>query len=258
MVEKGGIHVMPDRADDRGCRFGDRADQGLVAERQQVFDRPAAAGDDDDLDVTEGVEVGQGAADVPDGGAALNRDGPDLEPDRRPPAAGVLDDISLGRAAPAADEADGVGKERQRTLAVGVEEALGPQRRLEVLEAGEEFADSHRTDLPGVQHQRAALVPECGLGLEDHPLAGGQGARHGGESVDGDRDGQGHVDVGVAEREIGGLGAGPLGQLDDLSLDPQDRHLVHIVPDLEAQKPDRPRSFRGRVGRAIGQLGRGH
>ena len=53
----GSVDVVADRRDDGGAGGGDRADQGLVAERQEVLDRAAAAGDDDDVDVGPRVEL---------------------------------------------------------------------------------------------------------------------------------------------------------------------------------------------------------
>ena len=47
-VQQRGVGLVADRADHRRAHRRDRADQGLVGERQQVLDRAAAPGHDDD------------------------------------------------------------------------------------------------------------------------------------------------------------------------------------------------------------------
>ena len=55
-VEQRRVGLVADRGDDRRAGGGDGADQRLVGERQQVLQRPPAAGDDDHVDVAEPVE----------------------------------------------------------------------------------------------------------------------------------------------------------------------------------------------------------
>ena len=252
-VEQRGVDVVPDGADDRGARGGDRPQHRLVAERQEVLDAATAAGDDDDVDLRVGVELGEGRGDLGHRVRALHGDLADLEAGGRPAAQGVLDDVALGGAGPPADEADPAGEEGQRLLAVAVEQALLGEVALEVLEAGEQLADADRPDLAGVEHEAAALGPERRLGLEDDagPLA--ERAGHRVEGVDVDRHRQAHVDVGVAQGQVGGAGAGAAGQLDDLALDPQDRHLLDVLADLHRQQAHRPGLLGGGVDGALGQ-----
>ncbi|GMA86097.1 hypothetical protein GCM10025868_13470 [Angustibacter aerolatus] len=137
-VEQRGVDLVADRADHRGAGRDDRPHEGLVAERQQVLERAAAAGDDDHVDVRVAVELLQRRCHLGHGVRSLDGDLSHGEADGRPPAAGVLDDVALGGAGPAADQADHLGQERQRALAVGGEQALGGQHPLEVLDAGEQ------------------------------------------------------------------------------------------------------------------------
>ena len=111
-VEQGGVDVVTDGADHGGECRRDGPNHGLVAEGQQVLDPATATGDDDDVDLGVGVELGERRAHLRHGIRALNRDLADLEHRGRPAPAGVLDDVALGRARPAADQPDAPGKER--------------------------------------------------------------------------------------------------------------------------------------------------
>ena len=252
-VEQRGVDVVADGADHGRAGARHRPHQGLVAERQEVLDPAAAAGDDDDVDLGMGVELGERGGHLGHGGGALHGDLADLEAGGRPAAPGVLDDVPLRGAGPATDQPHPSGQEGQRPLAVAVEQALLRQVPLEVLEPGEQLADADRPDLPGVEHQRAPLGPEGRLGLQHDPRALGERARHRVEGVDRDRDRQAHVDVGVAQGEVGGAGAGTPVELHDLALDPQRRHLLDVLADLHGQQAHRPRLLGGRLGRPLGQ-----
>ena len=90
-----------------------------------------------------------------------------------------------------------------------------------MLEPGEQLADPDRPHLAGVELQGAALGPERGLGLDDDPRALGQRHGHGVQSRRADGDVERHVDVGVAQGEIGGGLTRAAADLDHLALDPQ-------------------------------------
>ena len=204
------------------------------------------------------VQLAQGGAHLGHGVGPLHRHLTDLEDDRGPAAAGVLDDVLLGGAAAAADQPDPAGQERERLLAVA--RRTGPRRPapLEVLQPGEQLAHADGAHLPGVELQGAALGPERRLGLHHHPRALGRAAPAIASRVgDPHRHVEGHVDVGVAQGEVGGLGARPPGQLDHLALHPQGGHLLDVVGDLQAEQPDRPRLLGGGVGRLLRQRLRG-
>ena len=61
-VEQRGVLLVADGADDRGEACGHQAAEGLVGERQQVFERAAAAGDDDHVDLGVAVECAANGA----------------------------------------------------------------------------------------------------------------------------------------------------------------------------------------------------
>jgi hypothetical protein len=161
--------------------------------------------------------------------------------------------LRLGLAA--ADEPDDARQEGQRLLAVEVEEPLGGEDALEVLDAREELADAHGAQLVRLQLERAALGPERRLGVHDDVGALLERCRHRIEHLRVDGDGQRHVGVGVAQGEEGHARAGTTVELDDLPLDPQGRHPVDVVGDLRGEQPDRPGVLSRRVARAGGQRG---
>ena len=97
-------------------RGRDGADQLLAAERQQVLQGAAAAGDDDDVDVGAGVEFPQGRDHLGDGGVALDRYFADLEFDGGPAQGRVAEDVLLGIGVAAGDQADPVGEQGQPLL----------------------------------------------------------------------------------------------------------------------------------------------
>jgi len=148
---------MADGAHDRGDGFGDRSDESLVAEGEQVLEGAATPGDHDDIHAAIGIELTQGGSDLRNGIGSLDRDRSDLELDCRPTPSGILDDVLLGGAGPTADEPDLAGQEGQRAFAVAVEQPLGRQDALEVLEPDEKLADPDRAYLAGVQMQGAAV-----------------------------------------------------------------------------------------------------
>ena len=140
---------------------GHRAHQRLVAERQQVLDAAAAAGDHDDVDVGVGVEAVQRGDDLVHRGRALHRDVLDLGTAR--PAARRRAFSTTSRSAALARPVIRpmrCGQERQRALALGGEQALGGQQLAQCLEPGEQLTQPDLTDLGRAQAERAALEVE--------------------------------------------------------------------------------------------------
>ena len=202
------------------------------------------------------VELFDGSGDLGDGVGALYGDLADRELHCRPTLSGILDHVALGRTGPAADQADGSGQEGQPALTIGVQQAFGGEDALEMLQPGEQLADTDRADVAGGERERAALLPELRLGLDDDPGTLGQRAGHPFQHADRHGHRQRHVDVGVAQRQIGGLGAGPTRELHDLALDPQGGHPPDVLRDLDAD-PHRPGVLGGGVAGALRKLAAG-
>ena len=247
VIEQRRVDVVPDGADDGSARGADGPHERLVAEPEQVLEGAAAARDDDDVDVVETVEFAQGAADGGDAVGALDGNVADLEVGGRPAASRVLDDVVLGCALAAGDEPDDAGQERQRPFAVGGEQALCGERALELFEAQEQFALADGPHRAALHHEAAALRPERRFGVHDDARPFTNRGAHRVERVRRNGEGEGHVDVGVPQRQIRGAGADV--ELHDLPLDPQRRHAIDVLRDLHAEHAHRPRLLGGRVAR---------
>jgi hypothetical protein len=145
-VDQGGVGLVADGRDQRDRSLGHRARQALVVEGPQVLDRAAAAGDDDDVGTRhgparrDGVEAPDRGADLAGGGVALDHAGPDQHP-AGPAVADAVQDVADHRAGRTGDHPDHGWHGRQRALAVGREQALGVQLRLQALQLGEKRAD---------------------------------------------------------------------------------------------------------------------
>ena len=92
----------------------------------------------------------------------------------RPAALGVGEHVALGGAGPPGDQPDPAGQERQPPLAARVEQPLGGEQLLQLLEPGQQLAEADLADLVGAQGQRAPGGVELGLGVHHDPGALGQ------------------------------------------------------------------------------------
>ena len=117
VVQQRTVCFVSDGADNGRGRRSHRTDQVLVAEGQQILQRSAAAGDDDDVDVLAGVEFSEGPHHLGHRVHALDGNLAHLELDRRPAQRGVPDDVLHGVRIPPGDEADAVRQQRQALLA---------------------------------------------------------------------------------------------------------------------------------------------
>ena len=262
-VEQRRVQVVPDRADQRRPAGRRHAHQGLVAERQQVLERPTAARDHDHVDARVPVQLRDRRADLGHRPRPLHGHAADLELHRRPPGARVGHHVVLGVALLRDDQPDHRRQERQRALARRLEQPLGAEHALEVLDPREQLAEPDQPHVVGGERQGPLLGVELRPGVHDEVRAVRQLVR---QLVDGGgrgRDRQGHVEVGVAQREEV-EGVPPL-EVQHLTLDPHRRHLRDVVGDLGCQVPHRPgavgggvrRAQRGRAGRRRGAQGAG-
>jgi hypothetical protein len=120
----------------------------------------------------------------------------------------------LGVGVTAADQADLAGQERQRSLALGPEQALGGQHLLEPFQPGQQLADADGADLQRAQRERAPVDPEVGPGVHHDARAvrhrRARRLEHRARPDDpdrhvGDRVAQGEVDRAAARVEVGDL-----------------------------------------------------
>ena len=132
---------MAYRRDHRDGAGGDRADEPLVAEGQQVLEAAAAPGDHDHLDVRLAAEPGEGLDDRARGPRPLDVRFRDEHARGRKARGDRGDDVALGGGVVAGDEPDPTGEKGQRPLSLGREEPFGRELLLEALEGGEVLAE---------------------------------------------------------------------------------------------------------------------
>ena len=123
----------------RDCEIGLVADPGddghgarvhgagnyLFVERPEFLDGAAAAGEDDDIDAAEAVELADCLGDSDCGLGALHRGGGEDDLGERPAAGEDVGDVVEDRTGRRGDDAYTLGKGGQGALASFVEEAVG-------------------------------------------------------------------------------------------------------------------------------------
>src|SRR5207245_8712112 len=217
------VDLVADAGDHRGLRGDDRARDDLLVEGPEVLERAAAPADDDHVDVAERVQVGDAVGDLAGGALTLDPDGPDDDVKVAEAAADDAQHVADGGAGRRGDDADLPRKLRERPLAPGVEEALGLEPRLELLDGDLERAEPLRlhelddhlvfpaggVDLEAPERQHVQAV----LGLEADAA----------QAVPEEHD----ADLGlvVFEREVRVAGAGDT-EIADLALDPERHDLL--------------------------------
>ncbi len=118
------VLLVADGRDDGYGACCERPDDGLVAERQEIVEAPAAPGDDDDVDSRMGCDPPDRRGDAPAGASALDARLGDDDVSRGEARADAGDDVAPRGCVGARDDADRPWKARQGALALGVRTAL--------------------------------------------------------------------------------------------------------------------------------------
>ena len=140
VVDQRAVGVVADRRDHRHAQHRDGAAQRLVAEREQVGERSAAARDDDHLDLLERGEVAQRLRDRGRRVAVLHRREGPHDPSRPAAAAQPREHVVARLAALAGDDADRARQQRARQPLLRLEQPLGGELLAQPLELGEQVA----------------------------------------------------------------------------------------------------------------------
>src|SRR5205823_11683963 len=115
--------LVADRRYDWQRARGDGANESLVAEREQVLEAPAAAREDDDVDVRSRAELLERVDDRLRGKRSLHVGLGDKHLRGRKPGRDRCQDVPLGRRIAPGDKAHATGTTGQRTLTLGRERA---------------------------------------------------------------------------------------------------------------------------------------
>src|SRR5437867_1584681 len=128
------IHLVADGRHHGRLGAGDGARDDLFVEGPEIFERSAAAADDDDVDVAERVEVAQPLRDLLGGAVALHAGGRDHDVQLAEAAADHAQHVADRRAAQRRHHADLSREARQLALARLIEQPLGLEPGLELVE----------------------------------------------------------------------------------------------------------------------------
>ena len=138
MIDQGGVGLVPDGGDERDRALGRGAHDFLLVERPQIFDRTAAARDDQQvwprLDRRESTNR---RGDFARSALALDRDRPQDHASRTPVLQAV-ENVADHRPRRRGDDADHAREEGQLALAAGVEQSFGGERLAALLEQSEQ------------------------------------------------------------------------------------------------------------------------
>ena len=232
---------MADRRDHRGGGGMHRAHQGLIGEGQQILQRPAAPGQDNDVDAGIGIQIGQGRDDLPDGVRTLHQGVAYDESHGRPAQPGIADDVLLRVGVRPGDEPHALRQQRQGLAQLRTKQSFGLQLTASFLQLGEQLALTSGANLGDDERQPTTLAPHRGVDECEHRHTGLHRARcveHMAWAGGGGRDFLGDV---VQGEEL--LIARAAFEFDDLRLDPDARASFHPV----AHRVDDPRQGDCRV-----------
>ena len=233
------VLLVPDRGDD-GDRAGrDRPDEPLVAEREQILEAAAAAREDDHVHAGLLAERPQRVDDPAGGPRALHVRLGDEHVRRGEAPLDRGEDVALRGGVVAGDEPDPARQERQRALALGGEQALGGELRLEALEGREVGAEPETLDRQGAQAEVAALGEELRAPVDVHPLAVGELEPERVELPALHRHPDAGAVGGILERQEDARPALVAAQLGHLALDPDRRQPPEPLRDAPVERGDR-------------------
>ena len=162
------VLFVPDRGDDRHGAACHCPHEPLVAERQQVLERAAAAGEHDHVHVAEIAERPYRLDHLGRGARALDVRLRDDDARGREPRRDRREDVAFRRRVVARDEPDPAREPRQRPLALDGEQALGGQAPLQPFQRGEVLAEAEPLDRQRPQAEVAARLEELGPSEDVH------------------------------------------------------------------------------------------
>ena len=138
---------MPNCRDHGSTHPCHRADERFLGKRQQVFHRATAASDDDDVHVLVSFEPLQRGDHLGHGIRALHRGINHFEAHGWPPLLGDTQHVAFRGRTPPGHQPDLLRQKRGSGLQTRVEEPLGAQRPLQLLNACQQLAYTNLSHL---------------------------------------------------------------------------------------------------------------
>ena len=242
----GEVGLVSNGRDDGEFRVEDGIGKEFGVEGGEVFERTAAAGDDDDVDGAAAVEVRDAGGDFGGSGFALDERG--VEQDVKAGVAAIddVDKVADNGAGGRGDDADAVGKGGEWLLAVGMEEATRFETLLELFESDLERAGADRLEKFGDELHLAALFVDRNFAAEEDMKAVGElEAEERGLLTEEDR---GELGIAIFKREVDVAG-GRRAEVGDFAFDPE---VAVFALDVEAHVADEVADFPDMAGHGRG------
>ena len=229
------VRLVTDAADDGTRKAHDRAHQGLVVERREIFTWAAAARDDYDVQFAQLRQSIQRSDQRLHGTDALHLRGGEDQLDAR---IATRDDglhVAPRGADRARDDANATGRRRKRALAFQREEAFGGEPPLERLKTEERVTSTRGTDVVDPELAAAVTVVELDPAVREdlRPVARRERNLR---SLRREQNAL-HLTHVVLEREVHVPG-GRYARLEHLAFDPE---ILELVAGLECVRARRSR-----------------
>ena len=229
------VLLMADGRDDRHRAGRERAEETLVAERKEVFEAAAAAGEDDDVDLVCVADLAERLGDRGCGTRALDVGLGDEDPSRRKARGDRGQHVSLGRGVVSRDEPDASRKARKRPFPLGREEAFVGELPLQALESGEMVAEAEALDRQGLEAKVSASREQLGTPEDVDALSVRELEPERVELSAGHRHAEARAVGGIFQREEDALPALLATEIRDLALDPDGRQARKPVADAAVE-----------------------
>jgi len=255
-IGDGEVGFVADGGDDGEAGGGDGAGDAFGVEGGEVFQRPSAAGEDDEIREFVEVDEGECGFDFGGGGFALNGYWDDEDVEGGVAAVGDRKEVADDGAGGRSDDGDGAGEGGEGLFAVFVEEALGFEAVAELLEGELEGACADGFEGVGDELELAALLVDGDFAADaDVEAVLGAEAEEDGLAAEED---DGKLGFRVLEGKVdvaGGSGA----EVGDFALDPDVAEVaLDEVAGLGNELADEPGAAGGaRLVEEEAELGRG-
>src|SRR6266545_761677 len=236
-IRQRGVLLMADGRDDRDGTVRDRAHEPLVAEGEQIFEAPSAAGEDDDVDLGSDGDLAQGFTDGDGGARSLDVRLGDEKPRRRKAGRDGRQHVPLGGRVVPGHEPDPARDVRELALPLLGEQSFGRELALEALQRREMLTEAEALDRERAEAEVPSRLEELGPAEHVDTLAVCEleakrvelAARH--------RHGQAGTVAGILERQEDALPPSLAAELGHLAFDPDGR---------QAREPARNAAVEGR------------
>ena len=165
------VGLVAHAADDRNAASVDRARDGFLVERHQVFERAAAPGQDQHVALATCSRELQRLHDFARCRLALHRNGVDQDRHGREAALQDVQDVAQRSAGRRRNHADATGQGGQRLFLCGLEQALGQQLAFEFLEPATQRAFASLLEVIDDDLELATGLVEAHATSCEHPGA---------------------------------------------------------------------------------------